>query len=130
MAGCVYVIIFSAFSNIYSGGLFLLTNKNLESAGTCGFQTKFRQIALFDAIVDIFRDFNALSWKNVSLIHGERSFSQSACGGHYVFLREDIVWWREGGHHMHHILASRASFVRKYLCFSSGLISMKKFGVM
>ena len=45
------VVIFSAFSNIYSGGLFLLTNKNLESAETCGFQTKFRQIALSDALL-------------------------------------------------------------------------------
>ena len=44
------MVIFSAFSNMYSGGLFLLTNKNLESAGTCGFQTKFRQIALSDAL--------------------------------------------------------------------------------
>ena len=38
-------------SNIYSGGLFLLTNKNLESAGTFGFQTKFRQITLSDALL-------------------------------------------------------------------------------
>ena len=45
------MVIFSAFSNIYSGGLFLLANKNLESAGTYGFQTKFRQIALSDALL-------------------------------------------------------------------------------
>ena len=41
---------FLAFSNIYSGGLFALTNKKLEGAGTCGFEAKSRQIALSDAL--------------------------------------------------------------------------------
>ena len=48
------VVIFLAFSNIYSGRLFLLTNKKLESAGTCGFQANFRQIALSDALLTLF----------------------------------------------------------------------------
>ena len=69
------VVIFSAFSNIYSGGLFLLTNKNLESAATCGFQTKFRQIALSDALLTFFGDCSALRCENLSLSHhGEHSF--------------------------------------------------------
>ena len=80
------MVIFLAFSNIYSGGLFLLTNKKLESAGTCGF-------------VDIFHDCSALSWDNLLLIHhGEHLFSQSACGGHYVFTHEDIVFMRRTIH--------------------------------
>ena len=48
------VVIFLAFSNICTGRLFLLTNKKLESAGTCGFQAKFRQIALSDALLTFF----------------------------------------------------------------------------
>ena len=70
------VVIFSAFSNIYSGGFFLLTNKNLESAGTCGFQTKFRQIALPDALLIFFGDCSALRCENLSLSHhGSTHFS-------------------------------------------------------
>ena len=93
------MVIFSAFSNIYSGGLFVLTNKNLESAGTCGFQTKFKQIALSDALLTFFGDCSALRCENLSLCHhGELSFSPSACGGHYVFTHEDIVFLRRTIH--------------------------------
>ena len=87
------MVIFLAFSNIYSGGLFLLTNKKLESAGTCGFQAKFRQIALSDALLTFLVICSALRCENLSLSHhGEHSFSPSACGGHYVFTHEDIVF--------------------------------------
>ena len=66
-------------------GLFLLTNKKLESAVTCGFQTKFKQIAPFDALLKFFAILTPSVGENMSLIHGEHSFSQSVCGGHYAY---------------------------------------------
>ena len=69
------VVIYLAFSYIYSGRLFLLTNKKLESAGTCSFQANFRQKALSDALLTYFCNCSALSWENLSLIHHALIFS-------------------------------------------------------
>ena len=79
------VVIFSAFGNIYSGGLFLLTNKNLESAGTCGFQTKFRQIALSDALLT----FLATAAPSVA-----KTCHQVIMGStHFLHLRVEVIMY-------------------------------------
>ena len=54
-----------------------------------------------DALVTFFGDCSALRCENLSLDlshHGEHSFPPSACGGHYVFTHEDIVFLRRAIH--------------------------------
>ena len=81
------------------GDFFYSLIKKLESAGTCSFQAKFRQIALFDALLTFFAIVASSVGVNLSLIHhGEHSFSQSVCGGHYVFTHEDNVFLRRTIH--------------------------------